>query len=178
MCVASLASSSSGTCQAYYSIAGGQTAYTMSSSGSYQGGFDYYCRSGAWDVVGKVCFTTPNKLATFPKACTKTEDCPSANYKDGSGNYAPCQCFPNTKGNQYCSVFPANIDNDYFTWLTNYYARDLSQCFSYELGSNYGTGCSLGHRYLDLWYRSIPSEYFPSCGRDILYSEFRYSDWH
>ena len=81
---------------------------------------------------------------------------------------------PNTQGYKYCKPFTANIDSDYYEWAYNYYKRDLSNCFNYEIGAAFGGSCEMGKRYHDVWQKSIPSEFFPSCGKDVLYDQDRY----
>ena len=73
-------------------------------------------------------------------------------------------------------VFAADIDSDYYNYMYTYYSRNLSDCYAYEIGNNYGGACGVEDKYLDYWAHSIPSEYFPSCGKDILYDSSRYYD--
>eukprot|EP00828_Plagiopyla_frontata_P034077 TRINITY_DN442_c0_g1_i4.p1 TRINITY_DN442_c0_g1~~TRINITY_DN442_c0_g1_i4.p1 ORF type:complete len:480 (-),score=66.74 TRINITY_DN442_c0_g1_i4:63-1502(-) len=177
LCISSSASDS-GTCQGYYSVEGGSGYYQIIGIGAQKCSFDYMCRSGAYNSASDVCFTEQNKLSTFPLKCTENQECQSTNYKTLglSGSDGTCACTPNIQGQKYCAAFMANIDSDYYEWAYNYFKRDLSNCFSYEIGAAFGGSCEMGTRYHDLWERSIPSELIPSCGRDVLFDEERYEN--
>lgn len=175
---ASSSSTDTGKCQAYYSVEGGNGYYQIISNGPEKGTSDKMCKSGSYNSAVDACFTSPDKLSTFPTKCTEDIECRSTNYESLgiTGSDGNCACIPNTQGYKYCSPFFADIDDGYYDWLHNYYSRDLNNCFSYEIGAAYGGSCELGKRYYDIWSRIIENDYFPSCARDVLFDENRYED--